>query len=418
MRKISILLVAAMAMISCGNTYKAQKPTLSSQNDSVNYALGLVNGAQLKMMHMQKDSSNKAITEFMDALQRGYDGKVQELSEAASVGQNIGYAIKMSEKTGLADNPAWTLNEKIFFQGLVNGIYRDTTVMMDDFARDFFQSAYQASTIDTTTKAGKPVIAKCPKAVKTIVLKSYNDSLNYAFGLLNGSEIKMYVLQLDTTGDQTKDFITTLNKALSSKVNNPQLVSMGEQIGKSIKEQEPIGLIGVPELETNFELIKQGFVNGMYNFFDVMDANAAGQYIQETINFIKFGNAKEEGEKFLAENALKEGVSITESGLQYEVISTGKGIKHPTAESTVKVHYEGKLINGTIFDSSYQRGEPIEFPLSGVIKGWTEGVQLMTIGSKYRFYIPYYLGYGEQGAGQNIPPYATLIFDVELLDIK
>ncbi|MBQ0118347.1 MAG: FKBP-type peptidyl-prolyl cis-trans isomerase [Paludibacteraceae bacterium] len=193
---------------------------------------------------------------------------------------------------------------------------------------------------------------------------------------------------------------------------------MGEQIGKSIKEQEPTGLIGIPELATEFDLIKQGFVNGLYNSFEVMDADQAGQYIQQTVDFIKFGNAKAEGEKFLAENALKDGVTVTESGLQYEVITAGKGSKHPTAESTVKVHYEGKLINGTVFDSSYQRGEPIEFPLNGVIKGWTEGVQLMTVGSKYRFYIPYNLGYGERGAGQNIPPYATLIFDVELLEIK
>lgn len=418
MRKISILFVAALAMVSCGNTYKAQTPVLTDQNDSVNYALGLVNGAQLKMMQMQNDSSDKTIAEFMDALQRGYDGEVEELSEAASVGQNIGTAIKMSEKTGLADNPAWTLNEKIFFQGLVNGIYADTTVMLNDFARDFFQNAYQAAAEDSTLKAGKPVIAKCPKTAKTITLKSYNDSLNYAFGFLNGSEIKMYVLQLDTTGQQTQDFIANLNKALNNKVSNPQLVNMGEQIGKSIKEQEPTGLIGIPELATEFDLIKQGFVNGLYNSFEVMDADQAGQYIQQTVDFIKFGNAKAEGEKFLAENALKDGVTVTESGLQYEVITAGKGSKHPTAESTVKVHYEGKLINGTVFDSSYQRGEPIEFPLNGVIKGWTEGVQLMTVGSKYRFYIPYNLGYGERGAGQNIPPYATLIFDVELLEIK
>lgn len=417
MRKLSILLVAAMARVSCGNTYKAQVPVLTSQNDSVNYALGLVNGAQLKMMHMQKDTSDQAVAEFIDALQRAYEGKTEELSEAQNVGQNIGTAIKMSEKTGLADNPAWTLNEKLFFQGLVNGICRDTTVMKDDFARDFFQSAYQASLSDST-KAGKPVIAKCPKAPKTVTLKSFNDSLNYAFGLLNGGEIKMYVMALDTTGEQAREFIAALNKALNSKVNNPQLVQMGEQIGKAIKEQEPQGLIGVEQLATDFELIKQGFINGMYSFFDVMNAEEAGQYIQQTIDFIKYGNAKEEGEQFLTENALRDEVKVTESGLQYEVLTAGKGRVHPTAESTVKVHYEGRLINGTVFDSSYQRGEPIEFPLSGVIRGWTEGVQLMTVGAKYRFFIPYNLAYGERGAGQNIPPYATLIFDVELLDIK
>ncbi|MBQ4018492.1 MAG: FKBP-type peptidyl-prolyl cis-trans isomerase, partial [Paludibacteraceae bacterium] len=136
-----------------------------------------------------------------------------------------------------------------------------------------------------------------------------------------------------------------------------------------------------------------------------------------TISRLKFGETKADGEKFLQENALREEVKVTDSGLQYEVLVQGKGPK-PTAESTVKVHYEGTLIDGTVFDSSYQRGEPIEFPLSGVIKGWTEGLQLMPVGSKYKLYIPYELGYGERGAGQSIPPYSALIFTVELLEIK
>jgi len=119
---------------------------------------------------------------------------------------------------------------------------------------------------------------------------------------------------------------------------------------------------------------------------------------------------------FLAENSKKPGVTVTSSGLQYEVISEGYGPK-PTANDTVRVHYEGALTDGTVFDSSYDRGEPIEFPLNGVIPGWTEGLQLMSVGSKYRLIIPSNLGYGPQGAGQEIPPYSTLVFQVELLDI-
>lgn len=129
------------------------------------------------------------------------------------------------------------------------------------------------------------------------------------------------------------------------------------------------------------------------------------------------GDKISEGEKFLAENGKRPEVTTTESGLQYEVLKKGEGAK-PTATSTVKTHYEGKLLDGTIFDSSYQRGEPISFPLNGVIKGWTEGLQLMPVGSKFRFYIPYELAYGERGAGQLIGPYETLIFDVELLEIE
>lgn len=126
--------------------------------------------------------------------------------------------------------------------------------------------------------------------------------------------------------------------------------------------------------------------------------------------------AREEGEKFLAENAKKPGITVTASGLQYEVLTEGTG-KQPKATDTVRCHYEGTLINGKVFDSSYRRNEPCDFGLNQVISGWTEGVQLMKEGAKYRFYIPYNLAYGERGAGSDIPPYAALIFDVELIKV-
>lgn len=126
---------------------------------------------------------------------------------------------------------------------------------------------------------------------------------------------------------------------------------------------------------------------------------------------------KAEGEKYLAENAKKEGVITTASGLQYKVLKEGTG-KSPKATDNVKCHYEGFLTDGTLFDSSIQRGEPATFPLGGVIKGWTEGLQLMKEGGKTRFFIPYNLAYGEAGAAGSIPPYATLIFDVELIEVK
>ena len=126
--------------------------------------------------------------------------------------------------------------------------------------------------------------------------------------------------------------------------------------------------------------------------------------------------AKEEGAKFLAENAKKDGVIVTQSGLQYEVLTEGTG-KQPKATDTVRCHYEGRLLDGTIFDSSYKRNAPADFGLQQVIAGWTEGVQLMAEGAKYRFYIPYMLAYGEGGAGAMIPPFATLIFDVELIKV-
>ncbi|MCA1930138.1 MAG: FKBP-type peptidyl-prolyl cis-trans isomerase [Pararheinheimera sp.] len=125
----------------------------------------------------------------------------------------------------------------------------------------------------------------------------------------------------------------------------------------------------------------------------------------------------EKGSAFLAENSKKDGVKSTASGLQYEVLQSGSGDSHPSASSTVRVHYHGTLIDGTVFDSSVERGETISFPLNRVIPGWTEGVQLMKVGDKFRFYIPSNLGYGNRSAGK-IPAGSTLIFDVELFEIQ
>ena len=125
-----------------------------------------------------------------------------------------------------------------------------------------------------------------------------------------------------------------------------------------------------------------------------------------------------EGEKFLAENAKRDEVTVTESGLQYEVLVAGEEGDKPAASSTVKVHYHGTLLNGNVFDSSVERGEPIEFPVNGVIAGWTEALQLMTVGTKLKLFIPHNLAYGAQGAGGAIGPYSTLVFEVELLSFS
>jgi len=150
------------------------------------------------------------------------------------------------------------------------------------------------------------------------------------------------------------------------------------------------------------------------------DLQAAFQVISERMQADAAEQAKvlgAAGEAFLAENAKKEGVVVTESGLQYEVIAEGEGEK-ATAESTVSVHYHGSLIDGTVFDSSVERGQPAEFPVGGVIAGWTEALQLMSPGAKFKLTIPAALAYGERGAGAAIGPHATLVFDVELLEIK
>ena len=169
----------------------------------------------------------------------------------------------------------------------------------------------------------------------------------------------------------------------------------------------------------NVDAFAEGFVSGMYGEdakLEVEDLRAFVNAYFTKAQQIESEKYKAEGEAFLAENAKKEGVTTTESGLQYEVITQGDGPK-PTAEDKVKVHYHGTLIDGTVFDSSVDRGEPAEFGVSQVIPGWTEALQLMNVGSKYKLYIPQDIAYGERGAGRTIKPFSTLIFEVELLEI-
>jgi len=186
--------------------------------------------------------------------------------------------------------------------------------------------------------------------------------------------------------------------------------ALGMNVGTSLKADN---------LYPNMEEFTQGIKDVLYDSTPRYTIEEAYQIFGEAFRSLaekRDEKSKQAENEFLAENSKKPGVTVTSSGLQYEVISEGKGRK-PTASDTVRVHYEGALTNGTVFDSSYSRGEPIEFPLNGVIPGWTEGLQLMNVGSKYRLIIPSDLGYGSQGAGQQIPPFSTLIFEVELLDI-
>ncbi len=160
-------------------------------------------------------------------------------------------------------------------------------------------------------------------------------------------------------------------------------------------------------------------LNGVESAVAHEDLNAAFTEMSKRLQAAEAEKAKvlaAEGEKFLAENAKRNEVNVTESGLQFEVLVEGSGEK-PTKASTVRTHYHGTLIDGTVFDSSVERGQPAEFPVGGVIAGWTEALQMMNTGSKWKLYVPYNLAYGERGAGGAIGPYTTLVFEVELIDI-
>lgn len=189
---------------------------------------------------------------------------------------------------------------------------------------------------------------------------------------------------------------------------------IGFQMGEQLKSNPFDGL----NLDAVVEGLRDAFggTPSQVDNAQLRDAfNTIHQRMQEA-NSAKFKVDIDAGKEFLAKNAEREEVSVTASGLQYEVLQAAEGDK-PGSTSTVRTHYHGTLISGDVFDSSYQRGEPAEFPVNGVIKGWTEALQLMSVGEKWRLYVPYDLAYGEQGAGGAIKPYSTLIFDVELLAI-
>ena len=199
------------------------------------------------------------------------------------------------------------------------------------------------------------------------------DKLSYALGLGIGRQLA----QMGATGLDIDDFATAIKDVLA-----------GGEIKLADREAQTI----------------------VQEFFRRQEEKVNAEMAE------KGKKAKAEGEQYLVENASKEGVVTLPSGLQYKVLKEGNGQK-PKATDKVKCHYEGFLIDGTVFDSSVQRGEPAVFPLNQVIAGWTEGLQLMQEGAKYRFFIPYQLGYGERGAGASIPPFATLVFDVELIEV-
>lgn len=276
---------------------------------------------------------------------------------------------------------------------------------------------------DSLTMGNAKAKVKLPKEVAAVTLTNKYDSLNYTFGLVNGYGIYQYYLASDSTQAKYKTLMKGLEAGckLESELD-PQVIGIAKNIGSSLQEQDKKGLMGDSTLTSNFELIRQGLINGMLEADIQMTADEAQAYLNQVMQARqarameeKYGANREAGEKFLAENATKEGIQITESGLQYEILKEGKGPK-PTATDRVKVHYHGTLIDGTVFDSSVQRGEPATFGVQQVIPGWTEALQMMPVGSKWKLYIPQNLAYGDREAG-SIPPFSTLIFEVELLEI-
>lgn len=215
-------------------------------------------------------------------------------------------------------------------------------------------------------------------------------------------------------GDFQPQIAVTELREIAGRSENFEKVE-GEDKAKATDTFSKLFFMDIDKSPLGSDLVTEKFEAGFVDFWNT-EKMPEQEDIKTYSEFMATIAAKE-GEDFLAENAKRDEVQVTETGLQYEILEDAEGDK-PAAEQSVVAHYEGTLINGEKFDSSYDRGEPTEFPLNKVIPGWTEGLQLMSVGSKFKFYIPFHLGYGPQGAGQNIPPYAALIFIVELKEIK
>ena len=260
-------------------------------------------------------------------------------------------------------------------------------------------------------------------------LKSETDSLAYSYGMTTSRGLKEYLVRLEVDTTKNMDaFIKGFLKATKDMSDEEKAEMVGAQIGQQVMDQmmphfESLVQDGDSTKVFNKNDYLAGFVAGVMEDSKIMTAEEAATYAETVQNRMvsekaaaKYGDYRKANEAFLAENAKKAGVTTTASGLQYEVLKAGTGVK-PTAASVVKVHYHGTLIDGTVFDSSVERKEPATFGVSEVIKGWTEALQLMPVGSKWRLYIPQELAYGpaEQGT---IKPFSTLIFDVELISIE
>jgi FKBP-type peptidyl-prolyl cis-trans isomerase FklB len=199
-----------------------------------------------------------------------------------------------------------------------------------------------------------------------------------------------------------------------SSIETQASYGIGLQMGEQLRSNPFAGL--------DVEAVQEGLADAYNNRPAQVDNDtlrAAFNEIHEIMQAAKsveFAEVITQGEEYLAENAKREEITVTESGLQYEVSTQGDGAV-PTLTSTVRVHYHGTMLDGSVFDSSYDRGQPAEFPVNGVIKGWTEALQVMKVGTKLKLHVPAELAYGEQGAGGAIGPHSTLVFDVELLDI-
>lgn len=409
--KVLAVAVALVAVTSCQHKYTAK---MENTADTLSYALGVTQSSGL--VPFLQESFSVDSTQLDDVI-KGITHVAQAKSDnekAKLMGVSLGIQLKKSVIEALnyrlfSNDSTKRLNEALFFETF-NKVARGESMGMNAMEATYYANL-----------TGRRIVIDTLEVTPAIC-----DSLSMAYAIANAEGFSGYLQE--TAGFDSVQVLKVLD-AIEETVALTSENDLARSVGVNIGMQVVDNIFPMIEKEffadsadfnrDNFFAAFFASMRGEDLLLDEMEAGAImrreGEKIYESKMEANYGDNKAAGLAFLEANKAVEGVKVTPSGLQYLVLKEGKGA-NPTATSVVKVHYHGTLIDGTVFDSSVNRGTPAEFPLNQVIAGWTEGLQLMNKGAKYRFFIPQELGYGGQDRGV-IKPFSVLIFDVELLDI-
>ena len=416
MRKLLVFSTAVILLVFSACNKMQTTIELKNQTDSINYAFGVLNGANFKMMIDPKDTTKENITAMLKGFKNGFmnlSESVISKNEAITAGIHISDGIKNGFLFG---DSAIVVNKELIYSTVDSILNGKTSVagFTKETANQYFFKIYQQMRADTLhQKLSKEVI----------------DSLNIAYGVMQSANLPVL------KDSNRVEFIKNFNRGKLMTKSTQRYENLGlSMAANGYKMLSKNGLMGDSTITLNAKVLTVGINAGALKDTTIFSPEKANTYlrgIQESLRKAKmekeYGAWRQQNEQFLTDNKAKDGIKTTESGLQYQVIKEGKGAK-PAVTDRVKVNYKGTLIDGTVFDSSTEprklptgemsKPEPAIFGLNQVIRGWAEGLQLMSVGSTYKLFIPAELAYGDNGAGGMIKPFSTLIFDVDLLSIE